>query len=118
MIVQSRLLMERLIIITQIKTHVKEKVPSSQVHFHFRSGQAVDQPIQCIILFYSVVDEFCVFAWYSRGAECLACGVLLEHFDLKATNHEFKEQYGKKTLTSNGELNNRSPNKIEPRDSG
>lgn len=66
-----------IVVIAKIETHVIENVARLQVLFHLCCWQAIDEPVESIILAYAVVYEFCVLRWHLLGAEGAACSIFL-----------------------------------------
>ena len=83
MIVQRRLFRVRTIIVSKIESHIKEHVSRLYVNLHLRCGEAVDKPVQRVVLSYAVIDKFGVVSRDGRYTERLARPVILQHLNLK-----------------------------------
>lgn len=120
MIVQRRHVLEVALVVAEVETHVEEQLSGLLVFLHFRRWQTINQPIDSIVFSYAVVDELGVAWGNCVCAQDLACCIILHHVNLRRDLAlGFNALHAWNTgLTSYGELNIRSPNRIDPRLSG
>lgn len=120
-VIECRVGVEFAIVDTEIETHVIKDIAGFVVHFQLSRGKSIDEPVEPIVLTNSLVDKLGVFQRnVGDGAELFADTVIFEHFDLRnAKNVSISGITDESNRpTSKGELNIRSPKRIDPRRSG
>lgn len=85
MVIKHRVSLVSLLVVTQVETHVEERVVIPRIYFHLGNWETIHKPVDGIVLLDSVINEFSLFSSdIGHKTECLARSILLQHFDLVA----------------------------------
>ena len=83
MVIKLRSLFVGTIIVSEIESHIEEHVSRLHVDFHLRSGKAVNQPVQRVVLSYAIVDELGVLGRDGGYTEGFARSIIFQHSNLE-----------------------------------
>ena len=121
-VIECGLGVEFTIIDAKIETHVIKDITGIVIHFFLGCGEPINEPVERVVLANPLIDKLGVFRRdIGNGTQLFADTVVFKHFDLRK-----REQLSLGDIiadesnkpTSKGELNIRSPKRMDPRCSG
>ena len=122
MVIECGVDVEFTIVDTEIETHIIKDVTGLVVHLFLGCRKSIDEPVEPIVLTNPLIDELGVFRRnVGHGAELFADSAIFKHFNLcnAAKNTSVSDvTYESSRPTLKGELNIRSPKRMDPRRSG
>jgi hypothetical protein len=82
-VIKLRSLFVGTIIISEIESHIEEHVSRLHVDLHLCSGEAVNKPVQRVVLSYAIIDELGVLGRDGRYTKGFTRSIIFQHSNLE-----------------------------------